>query len=114
MRPGHHISLDDEGAIARSEDVTKRYEAYGWHTQRIDWTTGGTYKEDVAALYAALAEAKTARPSFVSLRTIIGSLSKRTRTTGWMRPRLFLILVHCCVSLFTVVVPQFVPKGYFR
>ena len=38
------------------EDVTKRYEAYGWHTQHVDWVNDSDYKEDVEALYNALEE----------------------------------------------------------
>jgi len=71
----NHISIEDDTSVALSEDVGARYEAYGWHVQRIDWTHGGTgYREDVEALAAALDAAKqvTDRPSFISLRTIIG------------------------------------------
>ena len=32
------ISIEDDTAIAFSEDVSKRYEAYGWHVQHVDWT----------------------------------------------------------------------------
>ena len=32
----NHISIEGDTATAFSEDVLKRYEAYGWHTQRIE------------------------------------------------------------------------------
>ena len=32
------ISIEDDTAIAKSEDVAARYEAYGWHVQREGWT----------------------------------------------------------------------------
>jgi transketolase len=38
----NRISIEDDTAIAFSEDVGKRYEAYGWHVQRVDWTNDGT------------------------------------------------------------------------
>ena len=51
----NHISIEDDTDIAFTEDVLKRYEAYGWHVQRVDWTRTGEYKEDVQELHAALA-----------------------------------------------------------
>ncbi|MGW2046054.1 transketolase [Streptomyces sp. NPDC001858] len=67
----NHISIEGDTATAFSEDVLKRYEAYGWHTQRVEPTEDGDV--DVRALYAALraAQAETGRPSIISLRTII-------------------------------------------
>ncbi|UPO78800.1 transketolase [Arthrobacter sp. Helios] len=80
----NHISIEDDTDIAFTEDVLKRYEAYGWHTQRVDWTASGEYKEDVAGLYEALmaAKAETSRPSIISLRTIIGWPSPNKQNTG--------------------------------
>ena len=37
----NHISIEDDTDISFSEDVAKRYDAYGWHTQTIDWRTAG-------------------------------------------------------------------------
>jgi transketolase len=79
------ISIEDDTDIAFTEDVVARYEAYGWHTQRVDWTAGGTgYAEDVDALAAAVeaAKAETGRPSFIALRTIIGWPSPTKQGTG--------------------------------
>ncbi|KUN03316.1 transketolase [Streptomyces yokosukanensis] len=67
----NHISIEGDTATAFSEDVLKRYEAYGWHTQRIEPTADGDV--DAPALYAALkaAQAETGRPSIIAMRTII-------------------------------------------
>nr|WP_245933554.1 transketolase [Arthrobacter livingstonensis] len=80
----NHISIEDDTNIAYSEDVLKRYEAYGWHTQRVDWTKTGEYVEDAAELYTALeaAKAETSKPSIVLLRTIIGYPSPKKQNTG--------------------------------
>ncbi len=80
----NHISIEDDTQIALSEDVVARYEAYGWHTQTVDWTATGEYVEDVAALDAALeaARAETDRPSFIRLRTIIGWPAPNKQNTG--------------------------------
>ncbi|GAA3604998.1 transketolase [Nonomuraea rosea] len=80
----NHISIEDDTLIAKSEDVVKRYEAYGWHTESVDWTSSGDYEEDVQALYDALeaAKAETDRPSFIRLRTIIGWPAPNKRNTG--------------------------------
>jgi transketolase len=74
----NHISIEDDTNVAFSEDVLKRYEAYGWHTQRVD--SG----EDVVALEAAIkaAQAETSRPSIISVRTIIGWPAPNKQNTG--------------------------------
>lgn len=80
----NHISIEDDTDIAFTEDVLKRYEAYGWHVQRVDWTKTGDYKEDIQELYSALlaAKAETSKPSIVSLRTIIGYPAPKKQNTG--------------------------------
>ncbi|HEY6481808.1 MAG TPA: transketolase [Streptosporangiaceae bacterium] len=78
------ISIEDDTNIAKSEDVAARYEAYGWHVQRVSWRQPGGYAEDASALYAALlaARAETGRPSLISLRTIIGWPAPNKQNTG--------------------------------
>jgi transketolase len=80
----NQISIEGGTDIAFTEDVIKRYEAYGWHTQTVDWTAGGHYREDYEALYQALAAAKAedGRPSIVRLRTVIGWPSPNKQNTG--------------------------------
>ncbi|MCX4757448.1 transketolase [Kitasatospora purpeofusca] len=67
----NHISIEGDTETAFSEDVLKRYEAYGWHVQRVTPKSNGDI--DVAALAEALAAAKaeTSRPSMIAMRTII-------------------------------------------
>ncbi|MCZ9351518.1 transketolase [Streptomyces mutabilis] len=67
----NHISIEGDTATAFSEDVLRRYEAYGWHVQRIEPADNGDV--DVHALYEALtaAKAETGRPSIIAMRTII-------------------------------------------
>ncbi|GAB2917027.1 transketolase [Streptomyces heilongjiangensis] len=67
----NHISIEGDTATAFSEDVLGRYEAYGWHVQRIEPAFNGNV--DVHALYDALLAAReeTSRPSFIAMRTII-------------------------------------------
>ncbi|MFJ2830459.1 transketolase [Streptomyces sp. NPDC087263] len=67
----NHISIEGDTATAFSEDVLGRYEAYGWHVQRIAPSADGDV--DVHALHTALnsARAETARPSIIAMRTII-------------------------------------------
>jgi len=80
----NHISIEGDTDIAFTEDVLKRYEAYGWHVQYVDWTVGPDgYTEDVDALNAAIeaAQAETTRPSFIGLRTIIAWPSPTKRNS---------------------------------
>src|SRR5215471_1644674 len=80
----NQISIEDNTNIAKSEDVCARYEAYGWHVQRVDWRTADGYHEDVEALYQALLNARehTEAPSLISLRTIIGWPAPNKQNTG--------------------------------
>ncbi|MGW0288097.1 transketolase [Streptomyces sp. NPDC003236] len=77
----NHISIEGDTATAFSEDVLKRYEAYGWHTQRVTPTADGDV--DVPALHAALeaARAETGRPSIIALRTVIAWPAPNARNT---------------------------------
>jgi transketolase len=70
----NRISIEGDTDVSFSEDVAKRYEAYGWHVQHVDWTNGGTeYVEDVQCLYDAIeaGRAVTDQPSLIVLNTII-------------------------------------------
>ncbi|MCU1691903.1 MAG: transketolase, partial [Frankiales bacterium] len=81
----NRISIEDDTQIAFTEDVVARYEAYGWHCQRVDFVQeDGSYREDPGALAAALeaARAETGRPSFIALRTIIGWPAPTKQGTG--------------------------------
>ncbi len=80
----NQISIEDNTNIAKSEDVCARYEAYGWHVQRLSWRTPNGYKEDVQALYQAMLTAKehTGAPSLIALSTIIGWPAPHKQDTG--------------------------------
>ncbi|MDO8211348.1 transketolase [Conexibacter sp. CPCC 206217] len=65
----NHISIDGRTSLAfDTEDVNKRFDAYGWHTQDVDDVN------DLAALRAAVAaaQAETGRPSLIRVRSTIG------------------------------------------
>ncbi|MEY4494101.1 MAG: hypothetical protein RL570_216 [Actinomycetota bacterium] len=80
----NQISIEDDTNIAFTEDLSKRYESYGWHTQVVDWKKTGNYVEDIAELYAAIEKAKsvTDKPSLITLRTVIGWPSPKKQNTG--------------------------------
>ncbi|MFD8261798.1 transketolase [Streptomyces griseoluteus] len=67
----NHISIEGDTETAVSEDTMKRYEAYGWHVQRVEPQSDGDL--DPEAIYAAIEKAKavTDRPSFIAMRSII-------------------------------------------
>jgi transketolase len=85
----NRISIEGDTNIAFTEDVAKRYEAYGWHVQHVDWThngdhaDGGNYFEDVPALWEALdnAEDVTDQPSLIVLNTIIAWPAPKAQNT---------------------------------
>ncbi len=64
----NHISIDGPTEITYSDDVPRRFEAYGWHVQRID---GHDHKAIESALAAARDE--PGRPSLVCARTHIAN-----------------------------------------
>jgi transketolase len=74
----NRISIEDDTNIAFTEDVGKRYEAYGWHVQHVH------DGEDLAAVDEAIAAAKavTDRPSIIVLKTIIGWPAPNKQNTG--------------------------------
>lgn len=65
----NHISIDGSTDISFTEDVSKRYEAYGWHVQHVE--NGNT---DLEAIEKAIAAAKavTDKPSLIKITTTIG------------------------------------------
>ncbi|WP_046495640.1 transketolase [Streptomyces odonnellii] len=67
----NHISIEGDTETAVSEDTLKRYEAYGWHVQRVEQLPNGDL--DPAGLYRALkaAQEEIDRPSFIAARSII-------------------------------------------
>ena len=71
----NHITIDGPTELAFSDDTAKRFEAYGWHVQRI------ADANDLQAIDAAIMAAKhvTDRPSLIIVRTHIawGSPNKQ-------------------------------------
>ncbi|MFW6263920.1 MAG: transketolase [Cyanobacteriota bacterium] len=65
----NHISIDGSTDIAFTEDVGKRFEAYGWHVLHVE--NGNT---DLEAIAKAIEEAKkvTDKPSLIKVTTTIG------------------------------------------
>ncbi|HVL53226.1 MAG TPA: transketolase, partial [Vitreimonas sp.] len=63
----NQIQLDGPTAMAWSEDVVQRFDAYHWHTQRVE------NGNDLAAISAAIEAAQEdPRPSLIAVRTEIG------------------------------------------
>ena len=80
----NHITIDGDTALSFSEDVQRRFEAYGWHAARV--ADGNDLPAITAALEAARAE--TSRPSIVILRTRPPSAIATRRTASpWGRRR---------------------------
>jgi transketolase len=64
----NHVTIEGDTALAFREDVLRRFDAYGWHTQRVE------DGNDMDAIEAALrcAQAEDERPSLIAVRTVIG------------------------------------------
>lgn len=96
----NHITIEGDTGIAFTEDVVKRFDAYGWHTQSV------SDGNDLAAIEAAIKQAQAdERPSLIAVRTTIGfgmpaagtqkahsdapgaeAVKKTKETLGWERP----------------------------
>ncbi len=63
----NHISIEGDTKVTFTEDVAKRFEAYGWHVQVVE------DGNDVKAISEAVkrAKAETKRPSIIKVRTHI-------------------------------------------
>lgn len=64
----NHITIEGDTDLAFDEDVSKRFEAYGWHVQNLPDIN------DLDAVSKAIKKAKkeTDRPSLIKVRSIIG------------------------------------------
>jgi transketolase len=63
----NRITIDGSTSLSFTEDVGRRFEAYGWHVQRIDGLDLARVEQAIAA-----ARAVTDRPSLIVARTEIG------------------------------------------
>ena len=75
----NHISIDGSTDIAFTEDVSKRFEAYGWHVLHVE--DGNT---DLDAIAKAIEEAKsvTDKPTMIKVTTTIGYGAPNKQNTG--------------------------------
>ncbi|UBF26473.1 transketolase [Kovacikia minuta CCNUW1] len=75
----NHISIDGSTDVSFTEDVAKRFEAYGWHVQHV--ADGNT---DLDAIQKAIEAAKavTDKPSLIKVTTTIGYGSPNKQNTA--------------------------------
>ncbi|HEY9506296.1 MAG TPA: transketolase, partial [Gemmatimonadales bacterium] len=73
----NHITIDGDTALTFSEDVQRRFEAYGWHVVRVG------DGNDLAGIEAALdaARTETGKPTLVILRTYIADPAPTKRNS---------------------------------
>ena len=74
----NHITIDGDTALAFSDDTAKRFDAYGWHVQRV------ADGNDLDGLDSAIRAAQhaTDRPSLIIVRTHIGWGSPHKQDTA--------------------------------
>src|SRR5258705_480127 len=74
----NHITIDGDTALTFSDDTAKRFEAYGWHVQRV------ADGNDLDALDRAISAAKRVadRPSLIIIRTHIAWGSPHKQDTA--------------------------------
>jgi transketolase len=69
MYDDNNITIDGDTGLSFTEDVLKRYEAYGWHTQTVSDVTGSL---DDLRIALATARGVTDKPSMIKVKTAIG------------------------------------------
>jgi transketolase len=79
----NHVTIEGSTSLTFTEDVGKRFEAYGWHVQKVD---GYDLPNIASALVAAKKETK--RPSLIIARTHLGygSLNKQDKASAHGEP----------------------------
>jgi transketolase len=65
----NHVTIDGDTELSFTEDVLKRYEAYGWHTQHVK---DGDHDLDGIAAALEAAQKVTDKPSIIKVTTTIG------------------------------------------
>ncbi|CAN3358444.1 transketolase 1 [Diutina catenulata] len=75
----NHITIDGDTNVAFTEDVLKRYEAYGWNVLHVE-----NGNDDINAIQKAIDDAKKTKgkPTLVKLTTTIGYGSLQQGTHG--------------------------------
>merc|ERR1712003_89135 len=73
----NEVTLDKMAEYTQSEDVLKRYEAYGWEVYDIDGHDLAVVEETIAA-----AKASNGKPKFIKCNTIIGKGMEETEGTN--------------------------------
>jgi transketolase len=75
------ISIDGETNLAFTEDVEKRYQAYGWDTHTVGLDSNGSV--DIQKLIDAIEKSKKSeKPSFIRLKTVIAWPAPHAQNTA--------------------------------
>jgi transketolase len=78
MYDANEVTLDKMAEYTQSEDILKRYEAYGWEVYDID----GHDLDAVEATIAAAKASDNGKPKFIKCNTIIGKGMEETEGTN--------------------------------
>ena len=79
----NNITIDGETSLSFTEDVAKRYEAYGWRILTV-----GNGDADMASIYEAVEDAKAqaskpdGKPTMIKVKTTIGFGAAKAGTDG--------------------------------
>merc|ERR1712051_991996 len=74
----NEVTLDKMAEYTQSEDIIKRYDAYGWETYEIDGHDLAVVEETIAAAKAS----NNGKPKFIKCNTIIGKGMEETEGTN--------------------------------
>ena len=74
----NEVTLDKMAEYTQSEDIVKRYEAYGWEVYDIDGHDLAVVEETIAAAKAS----DNGKPKFIKCNTIIGKGMEETEGTN--------------------------------
>lgn len=78
MYDANEVTLDKMAEYTQSEDIVKRYEAYGWETYEID----GHDLDLVEKTIKAAKDSNNGKPKFIKCNTIIGKGMEETEGTN--------------------------------
>merc|ERR1712238_563610 len=78
LHDANEVTLDKMAEYTQSEDILKRYDAYGWETYDIDGHDLDAVEEAIASAKAS----KNGKPKFIKCNTIIGKGMEETEGTN--------------------------------
>lgn len=78
----NRISIEGDTALAFTEDVVQRYEAYGWRVHEVGLTPTGDVDVEALMLALSAAQLESEQPTFIAMRSVIAWPAPHAQNTA--------------------------------